>query len=99
MVLQPSLFDDNLPAIGVPNILAGPFAPEKDLIEFLKITFAFYDDFFSVIKIAQQVLGCVTERFEQQRYRKFAAAIDADIHDILGVDFHIDPGAAYRYDA
>ena len=40
----------------------------------------------------------VIERQQQRGDRQFAAAVDADMHDILGVELEVEPRAAIRND-
>src|SRR6185312_10148748 len=47
-----------------------------------------------------ELLGlAAVERIEQRRHRQLAAAVDADIDVVLGVEFEIEPGAAIGDDA
>ena len=41
----------------------------------------------------------ITEGLEQNRNGEFAPPIDADVDNVLGVDFHVDPGPPDRDDA
>src|SRR6185312_12427308 len=47
----------------------------------------------------QNLLGIHAERLEQRGHRNLAAAIDARIDDVLGIEFDIEPGAAIGDDA
>ena len=47
----------------------------------------------------EDLLAIETERIEQRRHRNFAAAIDARIDDVLGVELDVEPGTAVRNDA
>src|SRR5437773_2125812 len=48
----------------------------------------------------QQLLVALTEaqRLQQDRDRLLALAVDADVHDVLLVDFELEPGTAARDD-
>ncbi|MCL6638242.1 MAG: phenylalanine--tRNA ligase subunit beta, partial [Firmicutes bacterium] len=46
----------------------------------------------------EQVLGGVAEGFEEGGDRELPPPVDADVDDVLGIDLHVDPGAAHRND-
>ena len=47
----------------------------------------------------QDLLAVHAEREEQRRHRDLAAAVDARMHDVLGVELDVEPGAAIGDDA
>ena len=47
----------------------------------------------------QDFLAVIAEREQQRRRRNLAAAVDAGVDDVLGVEFDIEPGAAIGNDA
>ena len=47
----------------------------------------------------QDLLAVQAERIEQRRHRNLAAPVDARIHDVLGVELDVEPGAAIGNDA
>jgi hypothetical protein len=51
------------------------------------------------VESIEDLLGIHAERIEQRRHRNLAAAIDARIHDVLGVELDVEPRAAIRNDA
>ena len=51
------------------------------------------------IEIAQDLFLGQAQRIEQRRRRQLAAAVDADVNDVLGVEFEVEPGAAIGNDA
>ena len=51
------------------------------------------------IEIAQDLFLGQAQRIEQGRRRQLAAAVDADMNDVLGVEFEIEPGTAIGNDA
>ena len=44
-------------------------------------------------------LAIQAEREQQRRHRNLPAAVDAGVHDVLGVELDVEPGAAIRDDA
>ena len=52
-----------------------------------------------VVELAQDILGSEAEGIEQGRDRQLALAVDADVDDVLGVEFEIEPRAAIGDDA
>ena len=52
-----------------------------------------------VVEGRQDLFVVETERIEQRRHRQLAAAVDAHIDDVLGVELEVEPGAAIRNDA
>ena len=51
------------------------------------------------IEVVEDLFLRQAERIEQRRRRQLAAAVDADMHDVLGVEFEIEPRAAIGNDA
>ena len=47
----------------------------------------------------EDFLAVHAERIEQRRHRDLAATVDARMHDVLGVELDVEPGAAIRNDA
>ena len=47
----------------------------------------------------QHFLAVHAEREQQRRHRDLAAAVDARVHDVLGVELDVEPRAAIRNDA
>ena len=52
-----------------------------------------------LVEGAQDFLAVEAERIHQRRHRNLAAAVDARIDDVLGVELDVEPGAAIRNDA
>ncbi len=53
---------------------------------------------YPVVKQVEHFFGIPTQRIHQAGHRQLALAIDADIDDVLGVEFEIQPAAAIRND-
>ena len=51
------------------------------------------------IEIVEDLFLRQAERIEQRRRRQLAAAVDAHMHDVLGVEFEVEPRAAIGNDA
>ena len=51
-----------------------------------------------LIECAENFLTVEAKRIHQRRHRNLAAAVDARIHDVLGVELDVEPGAAIRND-
>ena len=54
---------------------------------------------FLVIKHRQHLLIGVTQGFEQNGYRHFAAAVDTEVEQVFGVEFEVQPRATVRNNA
>ena len=52
-----------------------------------------------VVEVVEQLLGRVAERAQQHRRVHLAAAVDAHVEDVLGVELEVEPRAAVRDDA
>jgi len=85
------LLDQDLLVFRIDDIFGGP-CPLQQIGRELTVVAAIVEaDGFRFVKVAQQVLGRVAEGFEQHRDREFPASVDSDVHDVLGIDFHVDP--------
>ena len=93
---HPSFFDNDFSGIGVHHILACPMTFQNFFIKRFKIAVGLHNDFFRFIEIRQQVFRRIAKGLEKQCDRKFSATVNPDIHDILRVNFHIDPGSTNR---
>src|SRR5262245_12761455 len=89
----------DLAGIGVDEIVDGLVAAEAVGIEWHApaVLLPLVRDF--AVEGAQNFLGIEAERKQQRRHRDLAAAIDARMHDVLGVELDVEPGAAVRDDA
>ena len=47
----------------------------------------------------EDLLAVHAERHQERRHRDLAAAVDARVHDVLGVELDVEPGAAIGNDA
>ena len=52
-----------------------------------------------VVEGRQDLLAVHAERHQQRRHRDLAAAVDAGVDDVLGVELDVEPGAAIGDDA
>ena len=52
-----------------------------------------------VVEGRQDLLAVHAERHQQRRHRNLAAAVDTGVHDVLGVELDVEPGAAIGDDA
>ena len=52
-----------------------------------------------MIEGVEDFLAVHAERIKQRRHRDFAATVDTRMHDVLGVELDVEPGAAIRDDA
>ena len=51
-----------------------------------------------IVEMIEDRLCAEPQRIEQRRHRQLALAVDADVDDVLGVEFEIEPGATVRDD-
>ena len=49
-----------------------------------------------LVERREDLLAVHAERHQQRRHRDLAAAVDARMHDVLGVELDVEPGAAIR---
>ena len=52
-----------------------------------------------LVEGVEDLLAVEAERVKQRRHRKLTLPVDARIHDVLGVEFDVEPRAAIRDDA
>ena len=52
-----------------------------------------------VVEGRQDLFAVHAERHQQRRHRDLAAAVDAGVHDVLGIELDVEPGAAIGDDA
>jgi len=52
-----------------------------------------------IVEDVEDFLVIMPERIEKCRYRQFAPTVDTNEHDVLGVEFEIEPGTAIGNDA
>ena len=53
----------------------------------------------AVVEGRQDLLAVEAQGVEQRRRRQLALPVDADVHDVLGVELDVEPGAPVRDDA
>ena len=92
-------FEHDLAAIGVDQVVdrgvaAETVGSERHAPAFLG---ALVHDL--LVERGEDLLAIEAEREHQRRHRNLAAAVDTREHDVLGVEFDIEPRAAIRNDA
>ena len=92
-------FEHDLAAVGVDQVVDGAVAAETGGVERHAPAFlgALVADL--LVERGQDGFAVETEREHQRGHRNLAAAVDAREHDVLGVEFDIEPGAAIGNDA
>ncbi len=94
-----SLLHDHFPGFRGDDIETGPLTDQIIRNKLLKKRAFLFDNAFLPVEEIQDILAGITKRLEQDGYRKFSAAIDTDIDDILGIDLHVDPRPSHRNDS
>ena len=92
-------FEHDLAGVGVDQIVdrlvaAQPVGIERHAPAFLGALVGHL-----LVEGVEDFLAAHAERIEQRRDRDLAAAVDARIHDVLGVELDVEPGAAIGNDA
>ena len=84
----------NLAAVGIDQVVDRAVASETGRVERYApaILGPLVDDL--LVERAQDGFAVETEREHQRGHRNLAATVDAREHDVLGVEFDIEPGAA-----
>src|SRR6185369_5926543 len=94
-----SLAHQHFIARRVADVARGLLAIESLALELLPRLAAFDPDVVDRIEEVEELLGVHPERAQQHRCRELAAAIDAHVQDVLGVELEVEPRAAVRNDA
>ena len=91
--------EHHLAGVGVDQVVDGAVATETGGVERHPpaVLGPLVDDF--LVERAQDGLAVETEREHQRGHRNLAAAVDTREHDVLGVEFDVEPGAAIGNDA
>jgi hypothetical protein len=91
--------EDDLTAIGVDHVMVRLLAaPCLGGVRNLPAILA-ADIGQAVVEGVEDFLGRQAKRLQQRRDRQLALAVDADVDDVLGVEFEIEPAAAIGDDA
>ena len=64
--------------------------------DFAYFLLALEEDRLGGVEVVEQLLGRVAERAQQHRRVQLAAAVDADVEDVLRVELEVEPRAAVR---
>ncbi len=91
--------DHDLAGLGVNEIARGLHAAEALRLERHLPTLLVRLQDQRVVESRKNFLVIQSERIEKCRGREFAAAVDAHVNQILGVELEIEPGAAVGNDA
>ena len=84
----------------VADVAGRALAGEQVVLDRLRVLLArLEEDGLGVVVVVEQLLGRVAERAQQHRRVQLAAAIDADVEQVLGVELEVEPRAAVRDDA
>ncbi len=86
----PALFDDQVSG-RVPDVLRGLFA-QKGIVHGHEELVIFNKDRLDVIEIIEDEFRGIPHGLQQDRHRHLAPAVDADVKQILGIEFQIQPG-------
>ena len=91
--------DDDLAGLGIDQVADGLEAAETLDVErdAPAVAGALVGDL--VVEGRQDLFAVHAERHQQRRHRNLAAAVDAGVHDVLGVELDVEPRAAIRNDA
>ena len=94
-----ALLDDDFAGVGVDQVADGLEAAEAIDAErdAPMVAGALVGDL--VVEGRQDLLAVHAERHQQRRHRNLAAAVDAGVHDVLGIELDVEPGAAIGDDA
>src|SRR5476651_601269 len=92
-------FEHHLAAVGIDQVVDGRVAAETGGVE--RHAPAILGPLVAdlLVEGGQDGFAVETEREHQRGHRNLAAAVDAREHDVLGVEFDIEPGAAIGNDA
>ena len=94
------LLDQDLARVRVADVAAGALAGEQVVLDRLRVLLVRLEvDRLGVVVVVEQLLGRVAERAQQHRRVQLAAAVDADVEQVLGVELEVEPRAAVRDDA
>ena len=91
------LLDEDLARVRVADVARRALAGEQVVLDRLRVLLArLEEDRLGVVVVVEQLLGRVAERAQQHRRVQLAAAVDAHVEDVLGVELEVEPRAAVR---
>ena len=94
------LLDQDLARVRVADVAAGALAGEQVVLDRLRVLLVRLEvDGLGVVVVVEQLLGRVAEGAQQHRRVQLAAAVDADVEEVLGVELEVEPRAAVGDDA
>ena len=94
------LLDQDLARVRVADVAAGALAGEQVVLDRLRVLLVrLEEDGLGVVEVVEQLLGRVAERAQQHGRVQLAAAVDADVEQVLRVELEVEPRAAVRDDA
>ena len=94
------LLDQDLARVRVADVAAGALAGEQVVLDRLGVLLVrLEEDRLGVVVVVEQLLGRVAEGAQQHRRVQLAAAVDADVEQVLGVELEVEPRAAVGDDA
>ena len=83
--------------VRVPDVARRALAGEQIVLDRLRVLLALLEvDGLGVVEVVEQLLGRVAERAQEHRRVQLAAAVDADVEDVLRVELEVEPRAAVR---
>src|SRR5690554_124786 len=83
-------------AVGVDHVDRRDLAAKHVQVDILEVLAVLKDDRLGVIIIGEQLFGGVAQRAQKHGRRHLALAVDPHVHDILGAELKVEPGAAIR---
>ena len=91
------LLDEDLARLRVVDVARRALAGEQLVLDRLRVLLArLEEDGLGRVEVVEQLLGRVAERAQQHRRVQLAAAVDADVEDVLVVELEVEPRAAVR---
>ena len=90
---------DDLAGLGVDQVLGRLGAAQLVGVEGQLPAVAVAGDRDRLVEGREDFLAVHAERHQERRHRDLAAAVDARVHDVLGVELDVEPGAAIGNDA
>ena len=91
------LLDEDFLRLRVLDVARRALADEQLVVDLARVLLARLEvDGLGVVEVVEQLLGRVAERAQQHRRVQLAAAVDADVEDVLVVELEVEPRAAVR---
>ncbi len=94
------LLDQGFLGLGVLDVARRALAKQELVVHLARVLLLRVEvDQLGVVEVVEQLLGRVAESAQQHGRVQLAAAIDADVEDVLVVELEVEPRAAVRDDA